>query len=130
MKIIVIILGYLKWHYGKALISLTRVWSNFLFFVTVFFSLKLLFQNFFDPWKRMSDRYPHNFNLKEYFYAALTNLIVRLFGMIMRFILIIIGLACYILMFLLYPLAMLGWIILPFIILTLLFGGLYIIIMP
>ncbi len=125
---ILVILGYLKWQYGKAVRSLTGVWKNFLYFVAEYFSLRLLFRNFFDPWKRMTDAYPNSFDLKKYFYAAVTNIIVRVFGMIMRTALIIVGLGCYILLALLYPLALLVWLLLPFIVLGLIIIGLMLII--
>lgn len=128
MKSILIILGYLKWHYGKAVISLSKIWKNFLFFMAEFFSLRLLFHNFFDPWKRMSDNYPKSFNLKKYFYAFLTNLIVRIIGIIMRTLLIIIGLLSLFGLILIYPLAIIIWLILPLIIAALLSTGLTLII--
>jgi hypothetical protein len=128
MKIIFIILGYLKWHYSKAISSLSDIWKNFLYFTSNFFSIKLLFQNFFDPWKRMTDSYPKNFDLKKYFYAFIANLIVRIVGMIMRTGLIIIGLASYIIMALLYPIILIIWILLPLFIITLIIIGLILII--
>jgi hypothetical protein len=125
MKMVIIILGYLKWHYGKAIYSISRIWKNFLFFVFEFFSIKLLFRNFSDPWKKMSDSYPKNFNLKEYFYAFITNIIVRIVGMIMRTGLIITGLASYLIMVLLYPIIIIGWLFLPLIIIILIGNGLF-----
>ena len=128
MKAGLIILGYLKWHYSKALISLSRVWKIFLRFIAEYFSLKLLIGNFFDPWKRMSDSYPKGFVLKEYFYAWLTNLIMRVTGMILRLGLIIIGLICYASFALLYPVALAFWLILPLIVIGLIIDGIILII--
>ena len=112
MQLVLVILGYLKWHYGKALRSLTRVWGIFLSFILEYFSVQLLFRNFFDPWKKMTDSYPNSFDLKKYFYAAVTNLIVRIFGMIMRSALIILGLISCALFALLFPFVFLGWLVL------------------
>jgi len=123
MKMIVIILGYLKWHYGKALVSLTKIWKNFLYFIFEFFSIKPLFKNFFDPWKRMADSYPSSFDIKKYLFTLIANSIVRIVGMMMRAFLIIIGLFCYILLILIYPLALAIWILLPLIVLWLIFSG-------
>ena len=127
MEIILIILGYLKWHYSKAISSLTNIWKNFLYFISEFFSIKLLFQNFFDPWKRMSDGYPKSFDLKKYFFAFITNVIVRVVGMIMRSALIIISLICYIFSILLLPIVLVCWLLLPFIIIFLIGTGLFLI---
>jgi len=128
MQIILIILGYIKWHYGKSLLSLTKVWRNFLYFILDFFSMKLLFRNFFDPWKRMADNYPKNFNLKKYLYVLITNIIVRVVGIMMRTILIITGLSCYILLILFYPIVLSIWLVLPFIVIILIGLGINLII--
>ena len=128
MKILSVILGYLKWHYGKALVSLTRVWGNFLYFIREYFSLRLLFTNFFDPWKRMSDSYPKGFDLKKIFYTMLGNFLTRIIGIFLRAGLIIVGLAVYGLTALLYLVALILWLTLPVIIAYLLLGGLILII--
>jgi len=127
MKIIAIILGYLKWHYGKAIFSIIQIWKNFLFFVFEFFSVKLLFKNFFDPWKKMSDTYPKNFDFKKYTYTFITNLIVRVVGILMRSGLIIIGLVSYLIMILLYPIVLMLWLFLPLIVIFLIYSGLFLI---
>jgi hypothetical protein len=127
MRIISIIFGYIKWHYSTAFISFTTVWKNILYFIFDFFSIRLVFKNFFDPWKRMSDPYPKSFSLKKYFYAFLTNIIVRIVGMIMRTAIIIVGLACSFTFILFYPLALIIWILMPFITLSLLGMGLLLI---
>ncbi|OHA45921.1 MAG: hypothetical protein A2541_02835 [Candidatus Taylorbacteria bacterium RIFOXYD2_FULL_36_9] len=128
MKTFSIIFGYLKWHYGQALISLSKVWGNFLYFILDFFSLKLLLKNFFDPWKKLNENYPKNFNFKKYLYTFLTNLIVRLVGIIMRTFLILLGITSCLLLILLYPLSLIGWLFLPFIVFCLIFYGLFLII--
>jgi hypothetical protein len=128
MRTSLIIFGYLKWHYSKAIYSLTEIWGNFLYFIFEFFSISLLFKNFFDPWKRMSDQYPKNFDLKKYFYAFVTNIIVRIVGIIMRTVLIIIGLSCYILTAIFYPIVIIVWLVLPFILLAMFGLGLSLII--
>ena len=128
MKITLIILGYLKWHYSKAIYSLTNIWKNFLFFIFEYFSINLLFKNFFSPWKRMTNNYPKKFSAKKYFYTFTANLIVRVVGMIMRLCLIIIGLASYALLALFYPVALILWLFLPLIILILITDGLILII--
>lgn len=128
MQITLVILGYLKWHYSKAISSLGKIWKNFLYFVFDFFSIGLLFKNFFDPWKRMTDNYPKSFDFKIYFAVFITNLITRIIGIIVRLVLIIIGLACYILLTLLFPVALAIWLVLPFIIILLIIEGVFLII--
>jgi hypothetical protein len=128
MKTISIILGYLKWHYSKAISSLGTIWKNLLYFIFHYFSISLLFKNFFDPWKRMNDSYPKRFSFKEYLFSFLTNIIIRIVGMIMRTFLIIIGLTCYIILAIFYPIVLIIWLLLPFITLYLIATGLLFII--
>ncbi len=123
MRIIFILLGYIKWHYSRALYSLTKIWGTFLSFILSYFSIRLLFKNFFAPWKRMTESYPKHFNLKKYFFAFLVNSIVRIVGMIMRGALIIIGLFVFILLLILYPVALIIWLVLPFVALALIGCG-------
>jgi len=127
MNIILVILGYLKWHYGKAVRSLGSVWKNFLYFILDFFSIQLLFENFFDPWKKMTDPYPSLIEFKEFFYILVTNIITRIIGIIMRTILLLIGLVCYIIFAILYPLALIIWLALPIIITVMIISSLYLI---
>jgi hypothetical protein len=124
MKIISILFGYLQWHYSKAIFSLTKIWGNFLYFIFELFSIKLLLKNFFSPWKRMSDNYPKNFDLKIYFFTFITNFIVRVIGIIMRTFLLIIGLLSYILLLILYPIILIIWLVSPFLIIGLIYKGL------
>lgn len=128
MQVILILLSYLKWHYGRALHSLSTIWGNFIYFISNYFSIKLLTQNFFTPWKRMTDNYPRSFNPKEYLFTLIVNLIMRAVGIIMRTGLIIICLICYIILIIIYPLALTVWLFLPLIIFILISCGLYLII--
>jgi hypothetical protein len=127
MKITPIIFGYLTWHYGKAVRSIGNIWKNFLTFIADFFSIKLLFGNFFDPWKRLKDSYPKEIDLKKYFIASVTNTVTRIVGVLMRTVLILVGLICYLVFALIYPIALIIWLFLPLIILMLIGDGLYII---
>jgi len=123
MKIIVILLGYLRWHYSKAVYSLGDVWRNFLAFVYDFFSINLLFKNFFDPWKRMADEYPKKFDLNKILFIFIANVITRAIGIIMRTFLILLGLTCYLLLVLLYPVVIIIWLFLPLIIIVLIYNS-------
>ncbi|MFA7252627.1 MAG: hypothetical protein WC027_02115 [Candidatus Paceibacterota bacterium] len=127
MNIILVILGYLKWHYGKAVRSLFSIWKNFLYFIFDFFSISTLFKNFFDPWKRMNDIYPKPFNLKIFFYTFITNLITRIVGALMRFCLLIISLICCLLFIAFLPIALIVWILLPLIVLVIVIAGIFLI---
>ena len=91
MNIVTIIWGYIKWHYSQAIRGMAKIWKNIIVFLFNYFSIALLFKNFFDPWKRMTERKPSFFQTKEYFTASLSNMIMRLLGMVLRTLMLIIG---------------------------------------
>jgi hypothetical protein len=128
MKIIFIILGYIHWHYGRAVYSLISIWKDFLIFTFEYFSLNKTFANFFQPWKRLNSEYPKNFDLKIYLSTFMVNMIVRIIGMLMRALLIVVGLASCLFMLLLYPLVLIIWLALPFLIVFIFIGGIILLI--
>jgi hypothetical protein len=130
MKLLLTFFGYLKWHYGKALMAVFSFWKNILIFLFNFFSIKNLLGNFFTPWKRLADSYPKRFDIKVYFFTFLVNTIMRIVGMILRFIIIIIGLACCAAFTIFLPFALVIWLALPLIIAALIISGLYFLIIP
>lgn len=127
MNIITTILGYLKWHYGKALMTTFTFWKNILIFLYNFFSIKSLTGNFFTPWKRLADAYPKKFNLKVYFFTFLVNSIMRIVGVILRSIIILIGFLFCLIYIALLPVTLLFWLALPLIIIFLIGSGLILI---
>jgi len=128
MKLLSSLFGYLKWHYGKALITTFTFWKNILFFLFNFFSIKSLVGNFFAPWKRLADTYPKGFNLKVYFFTFIVNTIMRIFGMFMRSIVIIVGLIVCSIVIILLPISLILWLALPIITAWLIVYGLILII--
>jgi len=129
MKFLRTFLGYLKWHYGKALMTTFAFWKNILIFLFNFFSIKSLSGNFFTPWKRLVDIYPKKFNLKIYFFTFLVNTIMRIVGIILRSIIILIGLVFCFALIILLPVTLLVWLALPIIIISLIVSGLILIIL-
>ncbi len=127
MKTFAVTLGYLKWHYSRALKSISLIWKDFFIFLFNFFSIKSVVRNFFDPWKRMSDPYPHTFNFKDFLFAVIGNTITRIIGIIMRLLVLVIGLIVLALFCLVLPLALIIWILLPFILLFCLGQSLFLI---
>ncbi len=128
MQMVLILLGYLGWHYGKALSSLTDVSKNFFYLISDFFSIDLLLKNFFAPWKRMADSYPKFFDLKKYFFTFIVNVIVRVVGIIMRTFLMLLGIICFSALIALYPIVLAIWLLLPLIVIVFLIYGLILII--
>ncbi len=113
MKFLSSFLGFLKWHYGKALISIFSFWKNILIFLFNFFSIKSLIGNFFTPWKRLADSYPKHFDLGVYFSTFIVNILMRIVGIILRTILLAIGITTCAIYIILLPFTLLIWLILP-----------------
>jgi len=128
MKFLKTFLGYLKWHYGKALNTTFVFWKNILIFLFNFFSIKSLAGNFFSPWKRLADSYPKNFNIKAYLFTFLANSISRIVGILMRTIMILVGLCTCAAYILLLPFSLVVWLALPILVIALIVFGLVLII--
>ena len=127
MNYLLVFIGYLKWHYGKALFTTFSLWRNFSVFIFNFFSIKSLATNFFTPWRRLAESYPKGFHLKEDFEIFLINTLMRIVGMIFRTFMIIIGLSCYFIFLFSLPLMLIIWIALPPMILFLIILGIILI---
>ncbi len=132
MNFLKTILGYLKWHYGKALFSVFNLWNNLLLFLFNFFSIKSLLTNFFTPWKRLTETYP-KFGIdletiQTFFFVIIVNTIMRILGMFLRTIATIIGLVCCICFIMTLPIAIVLWISTPILIIISIFLGIILII--
>jgi len=100
VAIFFVIPSYLAWHYSEALKDITRIWTNFLWFIANFFSLTLLLRTFFSPWQRLTEgRAREGFHAEDIAEAIMTNTIMRLVGMLMRSIAIILGITMLLIVF-------------------------------
>lgn len=120
-------LRYLKWHYGKALMTTFVFWKNILIFLFNYFSIQSLLGNFFTPWKRLADIYPKHFSLKTYSFIFTANSIMRIFGVILRSVVIFIGLVFCAVYIALLPITLAFWLVLPPAILVFIGAGLILI---
>lgn len=128
MTLVKTILGYLKWHYGKALFSVFNLWENILVFLFHFFSLKSLISNFFMPWRRLTENYPRfgvdSDTIQRFLIVFIINSTMRILGMFLRTFAILAGICVCLFFILTLPLSIIFWIILPFLILWLIISGL------
>jgi hypothetical protein len=124
MRFISVIGHYFVWHYGRAISELTKIYRNLIAFTFNFFSVPTLVASYFAPWRRMGEDYPEkSVDLFDYFSVFLVNLIMRIVGLFMRTIVIILGMMATLLVIISYPLLLIFWIVLPFlVIITLAIG--------
>jgi len=106
-------LTYLKWHYGRGIRELFKVCGNFLWFVSNFFSFKLLFKTLFAPWKRLGEHYGSIFNFEEFASVFIVNSLMRLVGFCTKIVVIVFGFGVYILVLILSFLAFIFWLLAP-----------------
>lgn len=88
---VTIFFRYAAWHYLTAPRLLIGVWKNLLWYLGHIFSVRTLWQSLFTPWKRIVATRTKKWDLEDYASALLANLMSRVIGAVMRFVLIVIG---------------------------------------
>lgn len=116
--------AYLGWHYSIALKDFVVIARNSLTFVYHFFSLPILLRTFFSPWRRLGESYKKGFYPGEWLQTFILNLIMRLFGIFLRFWLILFGFLVLVVDIFLILLFLILWLVLPFVIIILFVAGL------
>jgi hypothetical protein len=80
-----------RWQYLESPRLFLRIIGNFLRFTFSFFSFSLLLKTFFHPWRKYQESYGRGFDPKKFFSALSFNTISRFMGMLIRFLMLIIG---------------------------------------
>ncbi|KKQ77037.1 MAG: ATPase AAA-2 domain-containing protein [Parcubacteria group bacterium GW2011_GWC1_38_6] len=105
---------WLVWHFFEAPKEIIQAWKNFLLFNLHYFSIPTLLRTFFSYWHKYSWSYGRGFDLKVWVEVALSNIISRVIGAIVRSILIALGLLSELSIFLAGFIVLLTWLLLPF----------------
>jgi hypothetical protein len=116
-------LFYFAWHYSYAIQDYFIFTKNILWFIWHFFSVKTLLKTFFQPFKKMRERYRGGFNIENFFEALIITTLMRLVGMFLRSILIFIGIITWLSFLLVGFLGFIIWILLPFILIFVFVAG-------
>ncbi|MEK7575131.1 MAG: hypothetical protein AAB511_02785 [Patescibacteria group bacterium] len=123
MAFVQVLSFYILWHYTKAWQDLFRIISNYLWFVSNYFSIGLLWRTLFDPWRRMS--IVGGKGSKDSFVGAiLINTFMRAVGFLIRTVTILGGLFVLLIAVSLSCILILAWAFLPVIVFILFFAGL------
>lgn len=104
---------YFYWHYGQGLKDLLRIWKNFLLFGNNFFSVVILLNSLFAPWKRIATSYGRGFDPAVWARAFAENMIMRGLGAVIRSIVISIGLIAELIIFVAGFSLVIIWILMP-----------------
>lgn len=121
MNVILFIPQYLKWHYTRAWRDLLDNCHSLISFVTLFFSFRELFRTLFSPWRRLGESYTKGFDPESFLSTFIVNSITRIFGFIIRFVVLFIGFISLLFAYLLSIFVFMVWLLYP-IVLAFLFG--------
>lgn len=119
----VLLLRYFKWHYAHATGEILKAWAAILWFNLNYFSVGLLLESFFSPWRRIVWDYGRGFDVGRYLFIFASNLVSRILGAVMRSFLIVAGVAIELLLVGLGILLLLAWFLLPLFIGTAFYYG-------
>lgn len=110
-------LAYIKWHYGQGLRELFGVSGNFLWFVSNFFSFRLLLKTLFAPWKRLGEHYEGGFDLGAFASVLIVNNLMRAVGFVSKILVLSVGLVSYVLVLIFSFFIFIIWVLAPVVIL-------------
>jgi hypothetical protein len=124
MSFIIFGLNYLKWHYSRGFSNLIAIVKNIFLFIFDFFSIHLLVMTLFSPWRRLGEVYIPKSGPTAWLETVFINTMMRLVGLVFRLILLAVGSVSCLAIVLVGTIALLLWLIWPFMIFVLFLNGL------
>jgi hypothetical protein len=116
-----LLVAWVRWHFIEVPAFLFSVWKNYLSFGLYFFSVPLLIATLFSPWKRYKWSYPNSFDIGGYVSTFISNIFSRIIGAICRIPIIVAGIIGQIILFFAGLIAIVFWVLTPFIMIGLIF---------
>lgn len=123
MRLVQVLWFYILWHYTKSWTDFVRVISNYLWFISNFFSIKLLSRTLFSPWRRLSIAGGKG-QEDSFAGALLINTIMRGVGFLIRVVTIVVGCIAIVAGILFTGILFVLWLLFPAVVFFLFFGGL------
>lgn len=111
-----LLIAYINWHFNESAIKLVRIWRNCTILPLFYFSVPFNIKTFFAPWKRVaiSSKKP-GFHLDDFISVLSFNVISRIIGALVRFLLITIGIFLSVIICLTGFVIVVGWFLLFFV---------------
>ncbi len=125
MQWLLILPGYFLWHYTLAFRDIWHLWMNAFWTINRVFSIPLLLQTLFSPWKRIIETDGKKFDLEDWAGRKLVNLMSRLVGAMVRMSVIVTGLVSMLATFILGLCLYMFWVVAPVVIAILFMSGVY-----
>jgi hypothetical protein len=125
MKFFMLIPYYITWHYTFALGEFISAFSNFLWFLSNYFSISTLFRSLFKPIRKWNEKRLTDFSKKE---IKIVTFINSIFSTVIRITVIIGGVCAWILSIILGLFLFFLWLILPIVILVALIASIIVLI--
>ena len=120
-----IFLDYLSWHYGDALRAILVIQKNYILGVWHRFLISQHFRTLFSPWHR---RQPSDSggpsNIGEKILNAIADFYIRILAALVRSTIIITGLICCVVIYVVFWLVFIFWLLWPLIFIVLFIKGL------
>ena len=120
----VILFQYLNWYLWDVPKEILQAWRNFLVFNLKYFSVLILLRTFFSHWHKYYYPYGKKWDPWRFFEAIVFNTMSRVIGAMIRAVLIALGLLLEVPIVLIGPVMLIGWFMLPLLLLAGLFVGL------
>ncbi len=124
MKVFLIPIYYLSWHYTVAYKHILDVYKNVIFFSVNFFSIKSLFKTIFRPFKKTVEVKNVEKQDDPESEIFLVTVLMIILGVTLRLATITIGMLTAIAVFIFWAFVFVFWTILPLVLLFLFFAGL------
>lgn len=118
---------YLYWHFAHVPGEIAKAWMNVVWFSLNFFSVETLARTYFAPWRGVQWKRGRGFSIREFFNILISNMISRALGAFVRTWLIALGFILAIGALIGGAVLLVGWIILPLLILLAIYGAINVI---
>lgn len=115
MRYTVLLLDYMKFHYGRAIRSIWQIVGNFMWFFYHFFSVPLLLRTLWKPWHKLEDTQTSRASIGSFFEKIIINAILRAFGFVVRICAVSVGLLFVIGVFITGLVFTIFWIVAPYV---------------
>lgn len=126
MKFFMIGPYYINWHYTRGISELSKNLFNFIVFEFHFFSVKDLLFTLLSPFQRLKEDYGNSaIEFEKILSAFVVNSIMRIIGFFVRSIILLVAFFCIGISIIIFPILIILWLILPFILLIFFAGSVW-----